>query len=146
MAQLWTERVYVAVPLGDELSKMAVISWAALYERHFIISDTDPGPEIHDYLIKHLADLGRHPSIESHRVGRDNLMHLVALGRGLTLTSEATIATRFPGVVYRPLSDDLLTFCAVWSPRNDNPALRRLLSLAKSLSAPQGLARSRVDS
>lgn len=146
VAQLWTERVYVAVPLGDELSKMAVISWAALYERHFIISDTDPGPEIHDYLIKHLADLGRHPSIESHRVGRDNLMHLVALGRGLTLTSEATIATRFPGVVYRPLSDDLLTFCAVWSQRNDNTALRRLLSLAKSLSAPQGLARSRVDS
>jgi hypothetical protein len=72
-------------------------------------------------------------------------MHLVALGRGLNLKSEATIATRFPGVVYRPLSDDLLTFCAVWSPRNDNPALRRLLSLAKSLSATQRITRSPIE-
>jgi hypothetical protein len=60
------------------------------------VSEADPGPRIHDYLIKHLARIGHRPSIERQCVGRDNLMHLVAIGRGLTLTSEALVGTRFP--------------------------------------------------
>jgi hypothetical protein len=61
-------------------------------------------------------------------------MNLVAMGQGLTLTSEATTAAHFPGVVYRPLGEEILPFCAIWSPQNDNPALRRLLSLARTMS------------
>lgn len=134
LAHLWNERVYVALPSDHQLAREREISWRNLRDRHFIVSETDPGPEIHDYLVKHLADLGRHPSVERHGVGRDNLMHLVAIRQGLTLTSEATTAARFPGVVYRPLSEEILPFCAIWSPQNDNPALRRLLSLARAKS------------
>jgi DNA-binding transcriptional LysR family regulator len=133
-AHLWNELVYVALPSDDELVARENISWHDLRDRHFIVSEADPGPEIHDYLVKHLADLGHHPSVERHGVGRDNLMHLVSIGRGLTLTSEATIAAHFPGVVYRPMADEILPFCAIWSPHNDNPALRRLLSLARIMS------------
>ncbi|MDI4654990.1 LysR family transcriptional regulator [Xanthobacter autotrophicus] len=131
---LWNERVYVTLPSDHELAPSDEISWADLRDRHFIVSEADPGPEIHDYLVKHLADLGHHPSVERHGVGRDNLMHLVAIGRGLTLTSEATTAACFPGVVYRPLAGEILPFSAIWSPQNDNPALRRLLSLARVMS------------
>ncbi|AWC25207.1 HTH-type transcriptional regulator GltC [Aminobacter sp. MSH1] len=131
---LWKEQVYVTLPSDHELVPRDEIFWADLRDRHFIVSEADPGPEIHEYLVKHLADLGHHPSVERHGVGRDNLMHLVAIGRGLTLTSEATTAARFPGVVYRPLSGEILPFCAIWSPQNDNPALRRLLSLARIMS------------
>lgn len=134
VAHFWSERVFVALPRDDELSRKREISWGDLRDRYFIVSETDPGPEIHDYLVKHLAELGHHPSVERHGVGRDNLMHLVAMGQGLTLTSESTIAARFPGVVYRPLSEEILPFCAIWSPQNDNPALRRLLSLARTMS------------
>jgi len=134
LAHLWNERVYVALPSDHELARKREIAWGNLRDRHFIVSETDPGPEIHDYLVKHLADLGHHPSVERHGVGRDNLMHLVAIRQGLTLTSEATTAARFPGVVYRPLSEEILPFCAIWSPQNDNPALRRLLSLARTMS------------
>lgn len=134
IAHLWNEQVYVAMSKQDELAERQEISWADLRDRHFIVSEADPGPEIHDYLVKHLAELGHHPSVERQGVGRDNLMHLVAIGRGLTLTSEATTAARFPGVVYRPLAGEILPFCAIWSPQNDNPALRRLLSLARIMS------------
>jgi DNA-binding transcriptional LysR family regulator len=68
-------------------------------------------------------------------VGRDNLMRLVALGRGLTVTSEATTAAHFPGVVFRPIEDEILPFCAVWSPANDNPALMAMLDLARSMAS-----------
>lgn len=134
VANLWNERVLVVLPSDHELAALPEISWKSLHNRRFIVSESDPGPEIHDYLVKHLADLGHHPSIDRHRVGRDNLMHLVAMGQGLTLVHEAAGASRFPGVVYRPLSDEILPFCAIWSPHNDNPALRRLLSLARTMS------------
>jgi DNA-binding transcriptional LysR family regulator len=134
IAHLWNERVYVALPRDHELARKREIPWKSLRDRRFIISETDPGPEIHDYLVKHLAEFGHHPSVERHGVGRDNLMHLVAIGQGLTLTSEATTAARFPTVVYRPLAEEILPFCTVWSPQNENPALRRLLSLARSMS------------
>lgn len=131
---LWTERVFVVLPEADELVTRTDINWQDLHDRHFIISRCDPGPEIHDYLVKHLSKLGHHPSVEYCAVGRDNLMQLVSLGKGLTLTSEATTGTTFPRVVYRLLAGEQLPFCAIWSPKNDNPALRRLLSLARVMA------------
>lgn len=134
IAQLWTERVFVALPKGHSLAVRKEISWHDLREHRFIVSEVEPGREIYDYLVKHLADLGHHPLVERHPVYRDTLMQLVAIGRGLTVTSEATVATGFPGVVYRQLAGEVLPFCAIWSPRNDNPAFRRFLSLANSMS------------
>lgn len=131
---LWNERVFVAMSGAHELTARTEITWAELRDRAFILSEAQSGREIHDYLVKHLAELGHSPRVHRHPVYRDTLMQIVAKGQWLTLTSEATIATQFPGVVYRPLAGEILPFSAVWSPRNDNPALRRLLSLAKGMS------------
>ena len=135
---LWTERVFVVLPEADKLAGQVEIAWNDLRNRHFIVSRSDPGPEIHDFLVKHLSLPGYHPSVEYCAVGRDNLMQLVSLGKGLTLTSEATTGTTFPRVVYRLLAGEELPFCAIWSPKNDNPALRRLLSLARVMARRKG--------
>lgn len=132
---LWNERVFVTLPRDHDLVEKEEINWLDLRGMSFVVSEAEPGPEIHDYLVKHLAGLGHRPSVERCAVYRDNLMQLVALGRGLSLTSEATTAASFPGVVYRPLVTDELPFSAIWSLRNDNPALRRLISLAKTLAS-----------
>ncbi|MDQ7777302.1 LysR family transcriptional regulator [Paracoccus aminovorans] len=137
----WQERVFVALPKEDDLTVRKRIAWSELRDRHFVVSEAGPGPEIHDYLVRHLSELGHHPSVERCPVSRDTLMQLVALGKGLTLTSEATTGATFPGVSFRPLATEPLPFCAVWSPRNDNPALRRLLSLARILSARDSKAK-----
>lgn len=132
--QLWTERIFVVLPAGHRLCGDGDVEVEALAGEPFIVSESAPGEEIHDYLVKRLADLGRHPEIHHQAVSRDNLMRLVALRRGLTVTSEATTAAQFPGVVFRPIAGEVLPFCAVWSPNNDNPALRQLLDLAKSMA------------
>lgn len=132
--RLWEERVFIVLPWDHDLATREEIGWNDLHNEHFIVSETDPGPEIHDYLMKHLAELGHHPTVERCSVGRDNLMKLVTLRHGLTLTSEATTAAAFPGVVYRPIHGERLPFSAIWSLRNDNPAFRRLLSMARILS------------
>lgn len=133
-ATLWSERVFAVLPDSHRLAVQDKVAWHDLDEETFIVSQVALGAEIHDYLVQKLADFSHPPNIHYQNVGRDNLLPLVALGRGLTLTSEATTAAVFPGVVYRPVIGETLPFSAVWSPRNDNPAFRRLLSLAKTLS------------
>ncbi len=132
--QLWFERVFVVLPCDHPLCVKQELDWHDLAGERFIVSDGAPGPEIHDYLVQRLADLGRHPEIHTQYVGRDNLLSLVAIGRGLTVMSEAGTGAQFPGIVYRQLANELLPFCAVWSPKNDNPACRRLLSLAREMA------------
>lgn len=132
--QLWSEGVFAVLPTDHPLCAKQELDWRDLVGEKFIVSEGPPGSEIHDYLVQRLADLGRHPEIHTQYVGRDNLLSLVAIGRGLTVLSEAGTAARFPGIVYRPIANELLPFSAVWSPRNDNPACRRLLSLARAMS------------
>lgn len=131
---LWTERVFVVLPNDHPLASKRVLNWRDIAYETFIVSDTAPGQEIRDYLVQRLARLGHSPDIHLQWVGRDDILSLVAIGCGLTLTSEAATAARFPRVVYRPVEDEVLPFSAVWSPRNDNPAFRRLLSLARSMA------------
>ncbi|WP_439527602.1 LysR substrate-binding domain-containing protein [Pannonibacter sp.] len=138
VAHLWDERIYVVMPNRHELAEKEEIAWHDLHGRRFIVSEAQPGPEIHDYLVKHLSSLGHSPNIQRQAVYRDTLMQIVAGGSSLTLTSEATIAAQLPGIAYRPLAGEILSFCAVWSPKNDNPAFRRLLSLAKVMSKRSG--------
>ncbi len=132
--QLWSERVFAVLPENHELAARSALDWHDLVEETFIINSVASGQEIHDYLVQRLAGLGRHPEICVQHVGRDNLLPLVAINRGLTVVSEAMTAARFPGIAYRPIMCEVLPFSAVWSPRNDNPALRRFLSLARTMS------------
>lgn len=142
---LWSERVFVVLPDQHALSVRDEVQWQDLAGEHFVVSEAAPGQEIHDHLVRALADLGRHPEIQVQSVSRDNLLPLVAIGRGLTLVSEAMTVAQFPGVTYRPIFGEMLPFSAVWSANNDNPAFRRFLSLAKAMgirSAPTTTERS----
>lgn len=135
---LWKERVFVVLPIHHSLSIQKEIRWHDLKNESFVVSETAPGQEVHDYIVRYLADLGSHPEIKVQEVSRDNLVPLVAMGQGLTLVSEAMTAANFPGVIYKPIAGEVLPFSAVWSPNNDNPAFRRLLSLAKTMAVNPG--------
>jgi len=131
---LWTERVFVVLPSEHALARRTEIDWTELSDESFIVSEAAPGPEIHDYLVQRLADLGHHPEVQLQVLGRDNLLAAVSVGRGLTLVSEAATVLQMPGIVFRPIVGEELPFSAVWSAQNDNPAWRRLLSLARSMA------------
>lgn len=131
---LWSERVFAVLPRDHELSARDVLNWRDLEAETLIFSEGAPSTALNENLLQYLADAGRPLDIKTIRVGHHNLLSLVAIERGLTLTSESTTASSFPGVVYRPVADETLPFSAVWSSRNSNPALRCLLSLARSMS------------
>lgn len=131
---LWHERVFAVLPESHPLAPQQLLEWSLIQDERFLVSESAPGPEIYDYLVQHLATLGRRPDIHTHKVSRDNLLALVATRHGLTITSEATTGAQLPGIVYRPIWGESLPFSAVWSPQNDNPACRRLLSMARTMA------------
>jgi DNA-binding transcriptional LysR family regulator len=131
---LWSERLFVVLPQGHRLGERTAVDWGALRNERFIIRQAKCDPALCERVIKHLGDPARKLVIQKLSVGRETLMHLVAMGRGLTITSEASVATSYPKVIFRPISggDDTVQFSAVWSAGNDNPARRRFLSLART--------------
>jgi len=136
VTQLWSEQIFVALPQGHVLCDCDEITWESLRDQRVILCQSELGGAIHDRLITRLAQLGYNPWIERLDVGREALMHLVALGLGVSFTSEATVATQFPEVTFRPIAGDAarIPFSAVWLRNNDNPVFRRFLSLARDMS------------
>ena len=75
-------------------------------------------------------------------------MNLVGLGLGVSLVADHWRGVSYPGVVFVPIGeeDERVPFSLTWRPENDNPALRRFLSLARAAAkgafSPAGIARS----
>lgn len=109
------------------------------------LSDQDHGRRLRGLRVRRLclARQGRlgasdsrprpHPEIHPQHVGQDNLLSLVAIGRELTLTSVAITIAQFRGGLSAGRQRSLAVQRSR-SPRNDNPACRRLLGLARSMA------------
>ncbi|MDX0484486.1 LysR family transcriptional regulator [Sinorhizobium medicae] len=134
--ELWRERIHVALPKNHPLAFKSRLDWPQLKHERFIVSRAEPGPEVHDYIVRRAADYSTYPQIDQKAALQDTVMNLVSLGQGITLVSAAWTALKRPGLVLRPLTDreDIVPFSAVWSSKNDNPALRRFLSIAHVLA------------
>lgn len=132
IAELWRERVHVALPADHRLADHAVLHWSDIRDEHFIVTEDPPGPEVHDYVVRRVTDYSNYPSVERRSVDQDMLMSMVGMGFGISLVSEGWIALGIPGVVMRPLVEeaDIVPFSVIWSPDNDNPVLRRFISVA----------------
>jgi DNA-binding transcriptional LysR family regulator len=130
--QLWHEPILAALAASDPRAASGVLNLGDMAADQFVVSRVAPGPEVRDYIVRRLATLGFSPRIDHHRVSRESLMALVGLGFGVTLVSGAEAGVRYPHVAFVPLAGEVLPFSAVWSPENDNPALRRLLSAART--------------
>lgn len=134
--ELWRERVHVALPEGHPLATRPKLSWPDVKTEHFIVSRGEPGPEVHDYIVRRSANYGTYPDVEEKSALQDTLMNLVSLGQGITLVSAAWTAVKVPGLVLRPLTarDDIVPFSIIWSLENSNPAFARFLRTAELLS------------
>jgi DNA-binding transcriptional LysR family regulator len=132
---LWHERLLFALPKDHPLASNQPIAWKAVRDETFIISRAGKGPELHDHLVHRFSQNGLRAKVQRVEVGRDNLVQMVALGGGISLTCESTAAVPIEGVVYRPVAGDEenFLFSAVWSPFNRSAILREFLEAATKL-------------
>ncbi|AZN71552.1 LysR family transcriptional regulator [Georhizobium profundi] len=129
---LWSERMFVVLPVDHPLRRKRQVSWHDLKSEIFLVNEIGPWTMFEKHVVRRFVELGYQPNVRLHSVDRENLLPLVALGHGLCVTPESVTRLRRPRLIYRPICQEIIAFRAVWSPRNDNPALRRLLSLSRA--------------
>ncbi|WP_231711440.1 LysR family transcriptional regulator [Xanthobacter dioxanivorans] len=132
--ELWREQVFAAVWDEHPLGAKSELSWSDLALEEFLVRPGGPGDEVRDYLSLRLSQIGRQPRFRVQNIGRYSLLGLVASRRGVAPMLASETAISIPGVIYRPIAGEILPFFAITSPKNDNPAARTLLSLARILS------------
>lgn len=130
---LWSERILISLPQDHSLAPREIVYWTDLYNETILLSQYDPGRELEDLLISKLVSPEDRPRIERHDVSRGIIKSLISMGMGLSLVMESDIGASFAGLVYRELQDGTgpsrLDFYAHWRGDNENPALKRFLSL-----------------
>ncbi|AZG78420.1 LysR family transcriptional regulator [Methylocystis rosea] len=131
----WTAGVCVALSDQHPLTGCDIVDWDLLKDEHFILGREAIDAGLDRIAADHIAGFGGRMSLETHDISQDAVMKLVVLGFGLGLVNDSNVSICYPGVAFRrlPRDDGHLSFCAVWLPGNDNPAMRRFLSLARSM-------------
>lgn len=135
--QLWISSVQVALPEGHPLAGCEGVDWDVLKEEKFVLARGASETGIYQLAVEQLKRRDGKGMIVTHDVSSDTVMQLVRLGFGLSLTVEHEVAAPNSGVVFRAVvrCENQLSCCAIWLPGNDNPALRRFLSLARGMAA-----------
>lgn len=133
---LWEEPFMIAVPTEHPLADAPAVHWLDLAPETLLTRHGGAGPQLQDHVVRRVSGLGRAPRIRPCDIGRDTLMHMVAAGEGITLTTGAASHLPFPGVAFRTIADEAepARFSAVWSPHSRNLALKNLLDLATDMS------------
>lgn len=136
METLWTADVFVALPDKHPLSGCATIEWELLKDERFIVGRNAIGAGLDDWASEIAAKIGDRLLPTKYDLSQDWIMRLVAHGFGVGLVNAAT-GVSASGIAFRPLAGEekRVSYCAVWLPGNDNPALRRFLSLARTQAA-----------
>ena len=134
---LWSEQIHVALPRHHPAASLDVVRWDQIANERFIISKATSGYSIQDFVIEHLAEPGQPPIVEPRSVSREGLLALVGLGLGISLVGSAELEVAYRDIVFRPLENEVLPFSVVWLATNDNPVLRRFLSLTRAWRQPE---------
>jgi DNA-binding transcriptional LysR family regulator len=133
---LWSERIMVAFPKNHPLAAREFVYWTDLKNERFLMSRRDPGPEIQDVLINKLTSPGDRPCIKTINAHREDILSVVDGNRGITLTCESSTGNILPRVLFREVRDGngptRVGYVAYWRRNNDNPALKKFLSLLQA--------------
>lgn len=127
------EQLQIIVPVNHALAEGERISWSDVEGASFIVGSGELHRQTHSHLARELAMRGIHPDVAHHRVGFDGIVGLVCLGFGFGLGFSGLAMSFGRRVSWKPIgnSADSLPISILWRPENDNPALRRFVSLAR---------------
>jgi DNA-binding transcriptional LysR family regulator len=134
LEELWQDQVNVVMPLSIVEQFACPVPVNALLDRAFIVSRCGFGPQVGEWIMRRLSGLSHSPSLNYVNASRSVLFSMVGLGLGLTFATAAEAEVRYPNLAFLPVENEAITYSALWAAGNDNPALRRFLSLARAYS------------
>ncbi|WP_261338621.1 LysR substrate-binding domain-containing protein [Rhizobium leguminosarum] len=129
----------VALSARHSLAIKPDVEWRELADETFLVRQSGPGRQIHGLIVARAAGKWPTRTILRFHVGRDTLLSMIAAGHGISLLVRDLVAPSTANVAFLPVPDEPGTtpFSAVWSPRNRDPALLNLLTLAMKMGRPR---------
>lgn len=135
---LWADRLVIAMPTEHPLAHRPFLTWNDVAAAPLLISTLDEFG-VHHALQSCAADIAT--SCKVHRVTRNTLLEMTAMGMGLSIVGESSAALR-SHLLFSPIADQEATIIveAVWPSSDSNPLRHRLLQCLRksSLSAQSG--------
>ncbi|MEM7667355.1 MAG: LysR family transcriptional regulator [Pseudomonadota bacterium] len=129
---VWDNAICLAVASDSSLAKRENVSWSEIGDLQLLISAREAGPDIHELVVRKTTAFGRSVTVARHQLSREGIMGLVGLGLGVTVVGDHAAGVSYPNVTLVPLAEnETVPFSLTWRPENDNPALRRFISLAR---------------
>lgn len=127
---LYRERLVAALPERHPLAERNVLSWSLLRNETVLVQGWDESQSAREL---YASFMGSGVRFESHAASKQSLFALVGAGFGITLavTSQAEVA--FPGVIYRPISDDnaWVQVELAWLPDLENAVVGRFVAFMR---------------
>jgi DNA-binding transcriptional LysR family regulator len=130
----WSEPIAAAIAASSPLAACAPLYWTDLRSCSFLVTATDPGPDISVMITARLSGPGHTPKIIVQDVSRENLMTFVT-GNCVAITSGPVeaIGTRVDAPIIREIHDAFgptrLDQGVHWRADNKSATLRQFLNL-----------------
>ena len=128
-----TERLLLAVPAGHPLAQRESIRFRELEHHPIVLFPTGGRPSFIDKVIHHCQESGFTPQISQEVGDAVTGVALVASGFGVCLVPTSATTLRFPGVVYRELTDTpdgfFVDLSCIFRAGDHSPILNGLLAI-----------------
>ena len=137
---LWSERIVVALPTQHRLVGHAVVYWTDLKGESFLLSRRDPGPDLHNIIVRKLSAPGDAPAIVSWDASSESILAMLEISHKISVHCESWTGLTYPGVIFREVRDtsgpSYVSFTACWQHENRSPALARFIDLLRAQHNP----------
>ena len=101
---IYREPLFAALPHDHTLASNEALNWALLREQTMLTQGWDDSHAARDL---YASFLGGTVSFSSHPASKQSVMALVGAGFGITLATRSQAEVVFPGVVYRPIQEEM---------------------------------------
>jgi DNA-binding transcriptional LysR family regulator len=139
---LTDEPVCAVLPEDHALAQRTELDLRDLAEERWVLTPPSSWEPWHRTYDDHFQEAGFSPNVVHTDANPQNLLGLVAAGVGITRLTRSSQSLRRTGVVFIPFTGAYASTDVVWLPRNDNPALPRLLEIVTDLAATRDLTQS----
>jgi DNA-binding transcriptional LysR family regulator len=139
-AELWHDRVLVAMAPGHRLAGLSAIRPAELLDEIFLVSRQQFGSDMHRFLAQRILPLGPTLNATISDLGPPRIIERVAAGDGIALISSSHAEHAGPAVVLRPIEavGALFPVRAYWTAPEPDWPLSGLIRSLKAGARPFG--------
>ena len=136
------QQIYLAVSHNNGLAARQWVSWADVAGLVLMVGTEDPGPvfepSVRPGFRKHHDGI----KVKRHNLDRKGILNLVEMNLGSTLIWEDPRRIGHNDLIYIPVLEagvaQRIQYSLKWHAKNDNPALRRFISLARIKAKKNG--------